>query len=147
LEERARSELREPPPEDKLELQSRASPSPPLEDSPEEVVSRESHHSSMMTLDKSLRDSWKVSSETPSPTPSTPEERPSPLWMSSMLLRDKAEPSTVSEVEMINSLVDMLNNFYYFSLFYPFSSLLPKICSSRYPSKSITKFRAINNKL
>jgi hypothetical protein len=31
-----------------------------------------------------------------------PEERPSPLWTSSTLSRDKEEPSTVSEVDLHN---------------------------------------------
>ena len=51
----------------------------------------------MMTPDKFLRDSSRVLSEMPSPTPSMPEEKLSLLWMSSMLLRDKEEPSMVSE--------------------------------------------------
>merc|ERR1712087_395955 len=72
------------------------SPSQPSEDSPEEVVSRESALSSMTRPDQSSR----ASSETPSPTLSTPRERPSPPSMSSMLSRDKAEPSTVSVVEL-----------------------------------------------
>ena len=101
MEERVKSEPREPPLEDKPELQFKASPSQLLEDSPEEVVSRESHHLSMMTQDKSSRDSWKESSEMPSLTLSTPEEKPSPPWMSSTPSRDKAEPSTDSEVELI----------------------------------------------
>merc|ERR1712007_409628 len=72
------------------------SPSQLSEDSPEEVVSRESAPSSMMRPELSSRPSSRTSSETQSPTPSTPRERPSPPSMSSMLLRDKAEPSTVS---------------------------------------------------
>jgi|694.fasta_scaffold128251_4 hypothetical protein len=96
-EEKEKSVLSAQLPSDTLELQLRASPNPPSEDSPEEEVSRESHHSSMMTPDKSLRDSSKESSETPSLTLSTPEEKLSLLWMSSMLLRDKEEPSMVSE--------------------------------------------------
>ena len=39
-----------------------------------------------------------------SPTPSTPRERLSPLWMSSMLWNDKAEPSTDSVVKKPTSL-------------------------------------------
>merc|ERR1711971_1374822 len=38
-------------------------------------------------------------SATPSSTPNTPRERPSPLSTSSTLLRDRAEPSTVSADE------------------------------------------------
>merc|ERR1712139_634311 len=77
-----------------------ASPSQPSEDSPEEVVSRESAPSSMMRPELSSRPSSRTSSETQSPTLSTPRERPSPPSMSSMLSRDKAEPSTVSEAEL-----------------------------------------------
>merc|ERR1712007_401911 len=75
------------------------SPSQPSEDSPEEVVSRESALSSMTRPDLSSEASSRTSSETLSPTLSTPRERPSPLSTSSMLSRDKAEPSTVSEDE------------------------------------------------
>ena len=102
-EERVKSEPREPPLEDKPELQLKVSPSQQSEDSPEEVVSRESHHSSMMTQDKSSRDSWKESSEMPSPTLNTPEEKPSLPWTSFTPSRDKAEPFTDSVVELINS--------------------------------------------
>merc|ERR1711920_1136332 len=77
------------------------SPSQPSEDSPEEVVSRESAPSSMTRPELSSRPSSRMSSETQSPTLSTPRERPSPLSMSSMLSRDKAEPSTVSVVELV----------------------------------------------
>merc|ERR1712167_219990 len=76
------------------------SPSQPSEDSPEEVVSRESAPSSMTRPELSSSPSSKVSSETHSPTLSTPRERLSPPSMSSMLSRDKAEPSTVSEAEL-----------------------------------------------
>merc|ERR1739843_51889 len=72
------------------------SPSPPSEDSPEEVVSRESALSSMTRPELSSSHSSRTSSETQSPTLSTPRERLSPPSMSSMLSRDKAEPSTVS---------------------------------------------------
>merc|ERR1712226_1199778 len=75
------------------------SPSQPSEDSPEEVVSRESAPSSMTRPELSSRPSSRTSSETQSPTLSTPRERPSPPSMSSMLSRDKEEPSTVSVVE------------------------------------------------
>ena len=100
-EEREKWAPRELPPRDTPEPQLRASPSPQSEDSPEEVESRESHHSSMTIPDKSLRDSLRVLLEMPSPTLSTPEEKPSLLWTSSMLLRGKAEPSTDSEVDPI----------------------------------------------
>merc|ERR1711920_348159 len=76
------------------------SPSQPSEDSPEEVVSRESALSSMTRPDPSSRASSRTSSEIQSPTLNTPRERPSPPSMSSMLSRDKAEPSTVSVVEL-----------------------------------------------
>merc|ERR1711981_45423 len=72
------------------------SPSQPSEDLPEEVVSRESAPSSMMRPELSSRPSSRTSSETQSPTLNTPRERPSPPSMSSMLSRDKAEPSMVS---------------------------------------------------
>jgi len=101
LEEKEKSAPKELPPRDTPEPQLKVSPNPPSEDSPEEEVSRESHHSSMMTPDKSLRDSSRVLSEMPSPTLSTPEEKPSLLWTSFTLLRDKAELSTVSEVDSI----------------------------------------------
>merc|ERR1712072_1593994 len=74
-------------------------PNQPSEDSAEEVVSRESPHSSMTTPELSSDPSLSKSSETPSHTPSTPEEKLSPLWMLSTLSRDKAEPSTVSETD------------------------------------------------
>ena len=99
-EEKAKSAPRELLKSDTQELQLRASLNPPSEDSPEEEVSRESHHSSMMTPDTFLRDSSKVLSEMPSPTLSTPEEKPSPLWTLSTLSRDKAEPSTDLEVDL-----------------------------------------------
>merc|ERR1712176_929050 len=74
----------------------RASPSQPSGDSPEEVVSRESASSSTTTPGTSSRDSSAVSSETLSPTPSTPRGRPSPLWTSSTPSRDREEPFTAS---------------------------------------------------
>merc|ERR1711981_671398 len=77
------------------------SPSQPSEDSPEEVVSRESALSSMTKPDPSSRASLRTLLETQSPIPSTPRERPSLPSMSSMLSRDKEEPSTVSEVETL----------------------------------------------
>merc|ERR1711898_1730 len=86
------------------------SPSQPLEDSPEEVVSRESAHSSMMKPELSSRPSSRTSSETQSPTLNTPEERLSLLSMLSMHSRDKAEPSMVSVVEKFLSLYSYLTN-------------------------------------
>ena len=97
MEEKAKSAPRELPKRDTQEPQLRASLSPPSEDWHAEVESRESLLSSMMTPDKSSRDSSRVLSEMPSPTLSTPEEKPSLLWTLSTLLRDKAEPSMVSE--------------------------------------------------
>jgi len=73
---------------------SLVSPSPLSEDSPEEEELRESHPSSMMKPELSWDLSLTTSSEMPLHTLSTPEERPSLLWMSSMLLRDKEDPST-----------------------------------------------------
>merc|ERR1712072_653969 len=93
-----------PEPRDSHQRPSRrpswASPSQPSEDSPEEVVSRESAPSSMMRPELSSRPSSRTSSRIQSPTLSTPRERPSPLSTSSMLSRDKAEPSMVSEAEL-----------------------------------------------
>merc|ERR1712167_407067 len=85
-------------------LPSWVSPSQPSEDSPEEVVSRESALSSMTRPDLFSEASSRTSSETQSPTLSMPRERPSPPSMSSMLSRDKAEPSTVSEDERCDDL-------------------------------------------
>lgn len=56
-EEKERSAPRELPPRDMPELPLKALPSLLSEGSPEEEVSRESLHSSMMIPDKSLRDS------------------------------------------------------------------------------------------
>merc|ERR1712167_128497 len=78
-------------------------PSQPSEDLPEEVVSRESALSSMTRPDLFSEASSRTSSETQSPTPSTPRERPSPPSTSSMLSRDKVEPSTVSEDEQCDT--------------------------------------------
>ena len=75
-EEKERLEPRESPKREPTRLQLKASPSPLSEDSPEEEVSRESLLSSMMIPDKSSRASSKESSEMPSPTLSTPEEKP-----------------------------------------------------------------------
>ena len=74
-------------------------PNQPSEDSAEEVVSRESPHSSMTTPELSSDPSLSRSSEMLSPILSMLEEKPSLLWTLSMLLRDKAELSTVSEDE------------------------------------------------
>merc|ERR1712167_61211 len=86
------------------------SPSQPSEDSPEEVVSRESHLSSMTRPELSLRASSRTSSEIQLPTLNTPRERPSPPSMSSMLSRDKAEPSTVSVDECFCNLSLYITN-------------------------------------
>merc|ERR1712167_368282 len=84
------------------------SPSQPSEDLPEEVVSRESALSSMTRPDPSSRASSRALSETQSPTLNTPRERPSPPSMSSMLSRDKAEPSTVLVDELVCELYHLL---------------------------------------
>merc|ERR1712167_398972 len=86
------------------------SPSQTSEDSPEEVESRESAHSSMTRPELFLRLSSKTLSETQSPTLNTPEERLLPLLMSSMPSRDKAEPSMVSEDEEFLLLYSTLFN-------------------------------------
>merc|ERR550537_2047744 len=92
---KVKPELRDTPP--KLSRKpSSVSPSQLTEDSPEEVESRESLLSSMTRPELSSEASLRTSSETQSPTLNTPEERLSPPSMSSMLSRDKAEPSTVS---------------------------------------------------
>jgi len=57
LEEKEKSEPKELPQEDNPELQLKVSLNQQSEDLPEEVVLKESHHSSMMTQDKSSRDS------------------------------------------------------------------------------------------
>merc|ERR1712139_599830 len=82
----ANQEPRDLPPRPSIKP-SWESPSQPSEDSPEEVVSRESAPSSMMRPELSSRPSSRTSSETQSPTLSTPRERPSPPSMSSMLSR------------------------------------------------------------
>merc|ERR1712188_205232 len=77
-------------------ITSRESPSLPSEDWREEEVSSVSPDSSTRRPEVSSRFSWRTSSEMPSPTPSTPEERPSPPWTSSTPSRDREGPSTVS---------------------------------------------------
>merc|ERR1712093_378791 len=74
----------------------KASQSQLSEDWPEEEELRESASSSTTTPETSSRASWAESSEMPSPTPSMPRGRLLPLWMLSMLSRDRAEPSMVS---------------------------------------------------
>jgi len=118
LEEKERLAPREPPKSDTQEPQLRVSPNPPSADSPEEEVSRESHHSSMMTPDKSLRDSSRELSEMLSPTLSTPEEKPSLPWTSSTHSRDKAEPFTDSEVDLHNHCCSNFLPPYYYYHFY-----------------------------
>merc|ERR1711977_311698 len=65
-------------------ITSRESPSLPSEDWREEEGSSVSPDSSTRRPEVSSRFSWRTSSEMPLPTPSTPEERPSPPWTSSM---------------------------------------------------------------
>ena len=72
---------------------------PAIEDSPEEVVSRESALSSMTRPELSSEASSRTLSRTPSPTLSTPRERLLPPLMSSTPSRDKAELYTGSEAE------------------------------------------------
>merc|ERR1711970_1656736 len=97
-----------PEPRDSHQRPSWESPSQPSEDSPEEVVSRESAPSSMMRPELSSRPSSRMSSRIQSPTLNTPRERPSPLSMSSMVSRDKAELSMVSEAELITVLCTLV---------------------------------------
>merc|ERR1712161_18274 len=85
--------------EDLSEILFSESPSQLSADSREEVVSRESHLTSMRRPEPSLEDSSRTLSETPSSTPSTPRERPSPPSTSSTPLRDREEPFTDSEDE------------------------------------------------
>ena len=85
--------------ESPLDLLSTVSPDQLSEDSVEEVVSRESPASSMTTPELSSDPSSSKLSEMLSLTLSTPEEKLSLLWTSSMLSRDKVELSTVSETE------------------------------------------------
>merc|ERR1711871_1343809 len=89
-----REEPRDSPPRPSR-TPSSVSPSQPSEDSPDEVVSRESAPSSTTRPELSSEASSTLS-RTPLPTPSTPRERLSPPLMSSTPSRDKAEPSTVS---------------------------------------------------
>ncbi len=86
-------------PENQPDPQLTESPNQQSEDSAEEVVSRESPALSTTTPELSSDPSLNRLSEMPLHTPSTPEERLSPLWTLSMLLRDKVEPFMVSEVE------------------------------------------------
>merc|ERR1739848_689445 len=74
----------------------RVLPSPLSDDWRDEVVSSESAVSSTKRPEASSRSSSRTSSEMPSPTPSTPSERRSPLSMSSTLSSDRAELSTDS---------------------------------------------------
>merc|ERR1711990_798587 len=90
------------PPRNPSRRPSWASPSPLSADSPVVVVSRESAPTSTRRPAPSSAASWRTSSVTQSPTLNTPRERPSPLSMSSMLSRDKAEPSTASAADYIS---------------------------------------------
>merc|ERR1712187_363205 len=78
---------------------SSESPSLLSADSQEEVASRESPPTSTRRPALSSDPSSRTLSATPLSTPNTPRERPSPLSTSSTLLRDRAEPSTVSADE------------------------------------------------
>merc|ERR1712159_566008 len=89
------------PPRNPSKKPSSASPSPLSADSPVVVVSRESPPTSMRRPAPSSAPSWRTSSVTPSPTLSTPRERPSPLSTLSTLLRDKAALSTASAAELL----------------------------------------------
>merc|ERR1712034_221286 len=80
-------------PENPRELPLKESPSQQSEDWQEEEESKESPHSSMTTPELSSSPSSRTSSETPSPTLSTPEGRLSLLWTLSAPLKDKEEPS------------------------------------------------------
>ena len=123
LEEKVKSVLKEPLPEDKPELQLKVSLNQQSEDSPEEVVSRESHHSFMMIQDKSSRDSYKESLEMLSLTLNTLEEKPSLLWMLFTLLRDKEELSMDLEVDLIHQSILIYLTFYFelFLFFFKFT--------------------------
>merc|ERR1711934_1303542 len=74
------------------ETTSRESPSPPSDVSLDVVVSSVSPDSSTRRPEESSRSSSRTSSVMPSPTPSTPEERPSPPWMSSTLEEAGKDP-------------------------------------------------------
>lgn len=84
---------------------SRESPSPPSEDWPEEEVSRESPSESTRRSGTFSRSSSDQLSGTPSPTPSTPRERPSLPWTSSIPSRDREELCTDSEIDLIKRLL------------------------------------------
>jgi hypothetical protein len=114
--EKEKSEPRESPKREATKLPLKVSPSPLSEDLPEEEVSRESPPLSMMIPDKSSRASSKESSEMLSPTLSTPEEKPSLLWMLSMLLRDKAELSMVSVVDQASKIICLHNLFLFLNI-------------------------------
>merc|ERR1711981_439965 len=86
------------------------SPSQLSEDSVEEVVSRESPLSSMMTPEPFSDLSLNKLSEMLSHTLSMLEEKLSPLWMLSTPSKDKVELSTVSETDL-----DFFVNAFYIS--------------------------------
>ena len=75
---------------------SRASRSQPSVVWREEVVWNVSPAWSTKRPEESWRCFWRMWSEMPSPTPSTPRERPSPPWMWSTLWRDRDVPFTDS---------------------------------------------------
>lgn len=84
-------------PENQPDPQLTVSPNQQSEDSVEEVVSRESPHSSMTTPELSSDPSLNRSSETLLHTPNTPEGKLSLLWTLYMPSKDKVELSTDSE--------------------------------------------------
>merc|ERR1712071_389088 len=77
-------------------ITSRESPSLLSDDWRDEAVSSESLDSSMKRPEACSRSSSRTSSVMLSPTPSTPSERPSLPWTSSMLSSDEAEHCTDS---------------------------------------------------
>merc|ERR1712127_879299 len=97
-EKEARDSEREAPSvtERSFVITSRESPSPPFDDLLDEVVSSVSLVLSMKKPEVSSRSSSRTSSVMPSPTPSTPSERLSPLSTSSTLSSDRAELFTDS---------------------------------------------------
>lgn len=122
LEERERLAQRSPTPKrGTQELLLRASPSQPSAGLPGEEVSREFHHSSMMTPDKCSRDSSRASSETPSPTLNTLAEKLWLRWTSSTHSSAKAGPSMVSEVDCRSSHYAYLSKLAQYSNTWPLS--------------------------
>ena len=85
--------------ENQLDLQLTVLPNQLSEDSVEEVVLKESPHSSMTTPELSSGLSSNKLLEMLLHILNMPEEKLSLLWMLSMLSKDKVELSTVSEVD------------------------------------------------